>query len=198
MNDKIIQIMKSLYPYADQYGVIRDFPEQGLSKEEILSQVDQMAARENKVWENGHCSGTMYSGDHEHYAFLNEVCSRFSYINALQRDMCPSMTRFESEIIAMTLDLMNARAVKEANEDHTPCGSVSSGGTESIINALLAYRGHARENRRVTEPQMILPDTAHPAFYKGSHLLGIEGRHIGGASGLIFPETIMTKARSLP
>jgi 2-oxoglutarate ferredoxin oxidoreductase subunit alpha len=30
------------------------------------------------------------------------------------------------------------------------------------------------------------------------HLLGIEGRHIGGASGLIFPETILTKARSLP
>jgi 2-oxoglutarate ferredoxin oxidoreductase subunit alpha len=30
------------------------------------------------------------------------------------------------------------------------------------------------------------------------HLLGIEGRHIGGASGLIFPETILEKARSLP
>jgi len=29
------------------------------------------------------------------------------------------------------------------------------------------------------------------------HLLGIEGRHIGGASGLIFPETILTKVRSI-
>ena len=72
------------------------------------------------------------------------------------------------------LDLMNAGAVRDADPSHTPCGSVSSGGTESIIIALLAYRGHARQQRNVTQPQIIVPDTAHPAFLKGGHLLGID------------------------
>lgn len=174
MEESIAEIIRGLYPYADQYGVNRSFPEQGLSTEEILGQVDHMAARENAVWESGRCSGTMYSGNHEHYDFLNDVCARYSYVNALQRDICPSITRFESEIIAMSLDLMHAGAVREANEDHTPCGSVNSGGTESIINALLVYRDHARDKDKVTVPQVIVPDTAHPAFHKGAHLLGIE------------------------
>jgi glutamate/tyrosine decarboxylase-like PLP-dependent enzyme len=74
----------------------------------------------------------------------------------------------------MSLDLMHAGAVREVDETQTPCGSVSSGGTESIINAMLVYREHALEARKVIKPQMILPDTAHPAFFKGAHLLCIE------------------------
>lgn len=174
MDEKITEIIKSLYPYADEYGVIRAFPDEGLAREEILDQVGDMAARESPVWESGRCSGTMYSGDHEHYDFLNDICAHYSHINALQRDMCPAITRFESEIIAMSLDLMHAGAVRNVDETNTPCGSVSSGGTESIINAMLVYREHARESRKVTKPQLILPDTAHPAFTKGAHLLGIE------------------------
>ena len=61
-------------------------------------------------------------------------------MNALQRDMCPSATRFEGEIIAMTLDMLHADAVAAHHPDETPCGSVTSGGTESILTAMLAYR----------------------------------------------------------
>lgn len=170
MNKEIIEIIKGLYPYAERYGVIRGFPDKGLSREEIMAQIDSMAEEEDATWETGRCSGTMYSGDHEHYRFLNEVCAHFSHTNALQRDMCPSATRFESEIIAMTLDLMHGSAVK----GHKPCGSVGFGGTESIINPLMVYREKAREARGVSAPQVIVPDTAHPAFNKGAHILGIE------------------------
>jgi len=174
MNEKITQIIEDLYPYAEQYGVLRKFPEQGMPREELMKQVNEMASRENSVWESGRCSGTMYSGDHEHYDFLNKICSHFSYINALQRDMCPSMTRFESEIIAMSLDLMHGEVARERDDAHDPCGSVSSGGTESIINAMLVYRNRSKDERGITEPRIILPDTAHPAFHKGAHLLGVE------------------------
>ena len=71
-----------------------------------------MAVEEDAFWETGKCSGTMYCGDHEHYAFLNEAFGLFAHVNALQRDMCPSATRFEGEIIAMALDLMHADAVE--------------------------------------------------------------------------------------
>lgn len=168
------QIMRSLYPYAEEYGVVQQFPEEGLPRETLLEQMRSMAGREDAKWENGKCSGTMYCGDHEHYAFLNEAFGYYSHVNALQRDMCPSMSRFESEIIAMTLDMLNGAAVAERNPEHKACGALGFGGTESILNAVVAYRERARAERGITQPEMIWPDTAHPAFHKGAHLFGLK------------------------
>jgi glutamate/tyrosine decarboxylase-like PLP-dependent enzyme len=120
----------------------------------------------------------MYCGDTSHYAFLNEAFSLFSHVNALQRDLCPSATRFEGEILAMALDLMHASAVAGHHPGEVPCGSLTSGGTESILTALLAYREHARDKRGIDRPQIVLPVTAHPAFDKGAHLFGIETIHV--------------------
>jgi glutamate/tyrosine decarboxylase-like PLP-dependent enzyme len=114
----------------------------------------------------------MYCGDHDHYAFLTEAFGLFAHVNALQRDLCPSATRFEGEIIAMTLDLLHAGAVSGTE----PAGLVSSGGTGSITHAMLAYREHAAATRGVTRGNVVLPETAHPAFDKACHLFGIEVR----------------------
>jgi sphinganine-1-phosphate aldolase len=162
----------SPYPYADRVPVHRTLPETGLPRQEILAILGSMAAEEDRAWEGGRCSGTMYCGDHDHYAFLNEAFSLFSHVNALQRDMCPSATRFESEIIAMTLDLLHAEAVTGSE----PVGLISSGGTGSICHALLAYRDHAAATRGIDRPNVIKPETAHPAFDKACHLFGIELR----------------------
>ncbi len=168
------QLLRSLYPYAEEYGVVKRFPEEGMSKDSLLEQMRSMASREDAKWENGKCSGTMYCGDHGHYAFLNEAFGYFSHVNALQRDMCPSMSRFESEIIAMTLDMLHGDAVQQHNPAQKACGALGFGGTESILNAVLAYRERARIERGVTQPEMIWPDTAHPAFHKGAHLFGLQ------------------------
>jgi len=170
MLDDLPKLMKMLYPYAEEYGILKAFPEGGKSEEEILSQVEHMAHQEDAKWENGKCSGTMYHGDLEHYAFLNKVFSAFSHVNALQRDMCPSMNRFESEIVTMALDMLHGEAVREHNAMQEACGVLSSGGTESILNAVLTYREQARQERGVTEPEIIIPDTAHAAFVKGAHI----------------------------
>ena len=91
--------------------------------------------------------------------------------------MCPSQTRLESEIIAMTLDMLNGQAVHDRDPDRTACGVINSGGTESIISALLAHRNKFRDERNITKPEMILPDTAHPAFRKGAHYFRIKIIH---------------------
>src|SRR5215212_721282 len=96
------------YPYKHRYAVNRALPDDGRSREQILSELREMALEEDRVWESGRCSGTMYCGDRDHYAFLKEAFGLFAHQNALQRDMCPSATKFEGEIIAMVLDLMNA------------------------------------------------------------------------------------------
>ena len=97
------------YPYAEQFDVHRGLVEEGVDRALLLGELEAMASAEDRRWESGQCSGTMYCGDHDHYDFLNEAFARFSHVNALQRDMCPSSTKFEAEIIAMTLDLLGAR-----------------------------------------------------------------------------------------
>ncbi len=170
--------MGDLYPYAKRFGVIDSFPEKGRPRDEILRELEEVGAEEDSFWQTGQCSGTMYCGDTEHYAFLNEVFSGYSHVNALQRDICPSATRFEGEITAMALDLMHADAARGSEADQRPCGSVTSGGTESIITAVLMYRDKYRAERGISQPEMLLPTTAHPAFEKGAHLFGLKVVHV--------------------
>ena len=174
--------MSNYHPYAERFDVVRGLPSEGRSDEAILAELREIATEEDTFWETGKCSGTMYCGDHEHYGFMNEAYGMFAHMNALQRDMCPSATRFEGEIIAMVLDLMHADAVT----DGEPCGLVTSGGTGSIAHAVLAYRDHAREHRGVTSPNFIKPETGHPAFDKACHLFGVELR-----TAPIDPETTL-------
>ncbi len=162
------------YPYADRFPIHRSLPAEGASREEVLAQLHAMATQEDAFWETGKCSGTMYCGDHEHYRFMNEAFGLFAHVNVLQRDMCPSATKFEAEIIAMTLGLHGGEAASAAGDD--PCGLVTTGGTGSIMHAVLAYREHAAQTRGVTRPNLVKPETAHPAFDKACHLFGVELR----------------------
>jgi len=164
--------MSSVYPYTDRYDVLRGMPSEGRSREAIVSELSQLAAEEDKAWEGGQCSGTMYCGDHDHYEFMGDVYKLFAHVNVLQRDICPSATKFEGEIIAMTLDMLHGDAVI----DTEPGGLVTSGGSDSILHAMYAYRESARERRQVTNPNVIKAETGHAAFDKACHLLGIELR----------------------
>ena len=83
----------------------------------------------------------------------------------------PERHRFEGEIIAMALDLLHADAVT----DGEPVGLLTSGGSGSILHAMLAYREQATRNG-IARPNFVKPETAHPAFDKACHLFGIELR----------------------
>ncbi|HTO00406.1 MAG TPA: aminotransferase class V-fold PLP-dependent enzyme [Microthrixaceae bacterium] len=160
------------FPYAERFPVNRTMPEQGRNRAEILDELTQIAREEDRTWESGQISGSYYCGDHDHYDYMNQAFGLFGHVNALQRDVCPSATKFEGEIIAMTLDMLHAEAVT----DTTPAGIVTSGGTASITHAMLAYREQARQDRGITTPNVIKPETAHAAFDKACHLFGIELR----------------------
>ena len=164
--------MSSDFPYAERFAVNRTFPAHGRDREDIIDELSQMAKEEDAFWETGQVSGTMYCGDHSHYDFLTRAFGLFAHVNVLQRDMCPSATRFEGEIIAMALDLFHADAI----DDGDPVGLVTSGGTGSISHAVLAYRDHTRATRGITRPNFVKPETGHPAFDKACHLFGVDLR----------------------
>src|SRR2546430_6438473 len=161
--------MSSSYPYATTHDVLRGMPSEGRARDSIIAELEAFAHDEDKMWETGKCSGTMYCGDHTHYEFLGRAFELFAHMNALQRDMCPSMTKFEGEIIAMTLDMLHADAVTDAE----PVGLVTSGGSGSILHAVLAYREWARNERGIERPNFVKPETAHPASDKPCQLLAV-------------------------
>jgi glutamate/tyrosine decarboxylase-like PLP-dependent enzyme len=176
------------YPYAERLGVQRTLPEHGRPRAEILAELREMATAEDAAWEDGGCSGTMYCGDHGHYAFLTEAFGMFAHQNALQRDICPSATRFEGEIIAMALDLLHAGAVS----DGQPAGMITNGGSASITHAMLAYREQGRAERGIERANVVKPESGHPAFDKACHLFGIELRRAP-----IDPETTLVRPESV-
>lgn len=167
-----------MYPYRNRLTTNAAFPEKGRDPEEVYEELLKMSGEEDKKWETGQVSGTMYHGGKPHYAFLNRVFSLFSYVNLLQRDLCPSGTKFEAEIVSMTAKMLNGDAARAMNDQDEVVGVVTSGGTESIFNGVYVHREWAREEKGITQPEMVVPTTIHPAFDKAAHYLGIKIIHV--------------------
>jgi sphinganine-1-phosphate aldolase len=166
--------MGDMHPYRDKFPINSELPRKGRAPEDVLRELRSIARLEDSKWQTGKISGTYYHGGMEHYAFLNRVFALFSHVNLLQRDMCPSGTKFEGEIIAMTAKMLGADAARAANPADQVCGAITSGGTESIILPILAQRERARAEKGITAPEMVVPDTIHPAFSKGAHYFGVK------------------------
>jgi glutamate/tyrosine decarboxylase-like PLP-dependent enzyme len=171
-------VFDSMHPYREETETNAALPRKGRERGEILRELGGFEAREDARWQTGQVSGSYYHGGKEHYAFLNQVFGLFSHVNLLQRDMCPSGTKFEGEIVSMVARMLSADAAKASDPGADVCGAITFGGSESIMLPMLAYREQAREEKGITAPQMVVPETIHPAFDKGAHYFGIELVHV--------------------
>lgn len=169
-----MDLFGDMHPYSKLFQVFSELPEKGLDEADVLKQITSMADDENKKWQGGQCSGTMYHGGMEHYAFLNKVFSMYSYVNLLQRDLCPSGTKFEGEVLAMVSKMLHGDEVSKVNPRHQAAGAITSGGSESIYNAMFVYREWGRETKGITAPEVIAPSSVHPAHLKAAHYLGMK------------------------
>ncbi len=175
-------VFEDMHPYRQELESYARLPEKGRDPEDILRELRQVAAREDARWESGQVSGSYYHAGKSHFAFLNQVYSLFAHVNLLQRDMCPSGTKFEGEIISMTARLLHGDAVQAPDQ---VVGAITSGGSESIMLPMLVYREQARAERGVTAPEIIVPTTAHPAFQKGAWYFGIKLIKVPVGPGLL-------------
>lgn len=159
----------SLKPYKDDCLTFAHLPASGRDKAWVLEEMENLKSREEGRWKEGFASGAVYHGGDEHVAFLNEAYALYSQSNPLHADLWPSITKFEAEIVSMTANMLGATATDDAI-----CGVVSSGGTESILLAMKAYRDWGRERKGITAPEMVVPVTAHAAFDKAAEYFNIE------------------------
>lgn len=154
-------------PSAD-VPVHRRIPSKPLDREAILADIAELAREEIHEWSDGYASGAVYHGDPDHIEFLNEVYALHSQSNPLHLDLWPSGMKFESEVVSMTAAMLGAGVGAEDNDEIV--GTVTSGGTESILMAMKAYRDRAE----ISRPQMVIPDSAHVAFDKAAAYFGYE------------------------
>ncbi len=153
-------------PYRGQVASYTQLPTTGLARAAILQEMAALAQHEEGRWQEGYASGAVYHGDHSHIDFVNQVYALHSQVNPLHADLWPSAVKYEAEIVEMTANMLG----KEASGAPV-CGTITSGGTESILLAMKSYRDQARSVRR---PEVILPVTAHVAFDKAAHYFGIK------------------------
>jgi len=138
-----------------------------------------LKAKEEDKWKDGFVSGAVYHGDEDHINFLNRIYAISSQTNPLHSDVWPSINKYEAEVVAMTAHMLNADRVNDDPEsDDEVCGVVSSGGTESILLAMKTYRDWARDMKGISQPEMIVPTTAHAAFDKASQYFNIKMKRI--------------------
>src|SRR6266851_10273279 len=125
------------YPYRRRFKTYDRLAPEGRDRQSILDELATMAHEEDLIADLGRVSGSIYHGGHDHYAFLTKAFRLFAHANVLQRDMYPSATKLEAEIVAMTRSMLHG--------DDRVAGVVTFGGTESLIDPMLAYRDRARK-----------------------------------------------------
>jgi glutamate/tyrosine decarboxylase-like PLP-dependent enzyme len=102
------ELDRQLKPYRDQFPSFAELPADGLARSEVTGLVERLAAAEERRWRDGYASGAVYHGDPEHVAFLGRVYTAQSQSNPLHPDLWPSATKFEAEIVAMTVSMLGA------------------------------------------------------------------------------------------
>lgn len=144
-----------------------DFEERGRSVDEVIAELEAKRADDVK-WSEGRAFGMIYDGGPEVHAVAERAARLYLHENALNTKAFPSLGAIQSEVVAWTARLLNGPP--------TVAGFLTSGGTESILCACLAARERAHAERGVTEPEIVLAESAHAAFHKAAHLFGMKIR----------------------
>ncbi|KAL5018188.1 hypothetical protein ScPMuIL_003910 [Solemya velum] len=168
--DKISREIEESVLKADKgRSYVTELPKQGLSSADVLKECSSYLELAKINWKSGYASGTVYNGEEELTNLMSEAYRMFVWTNPLHHDVFPHIRKMEAEVTRMCCSMFNGGP--------TTCGSVTSGGTESILLACLAYRNRALENG-IQFPEIVVPVTAHAAFDKAAWLFHMKITHI--------------------
>jgi sphinganine-1-phosphate aldolase len=142
-------------------------PATGRAPDEVLRELRGFGARDPD-YRHGRAWSLVYYLDEAHSDFLAQAYQAYSSANGLNPTAFRSLKRLETEIISATAGLLHGT--------QDVCGVMTSGGTESCLLAVKTYRDLARDRRRVRRPEMILPSTAHVAWFKASEYFDVKVR----------------------
>jgi sphinganine-1-phosphate aldolase len=141
----------------------------GRSVDDVLADLDTFKARDVR-WREGRAFTLTYFAGDEVADVQERAYSAYLSENGLNTDAFPSLRKLQSEVVDTVSGWLNGGS--EA------AGFMTSGGTESILLAVRAARERARVERGITEPEMVLPTSAHAAFEKAADYFGVRSDRV--------------------
>jgi sphinganine-1-phosphate aldolase len=150
----------------------KSLPDTGLDPEKVIHLMNHYQNLSSVQWRSGRVSGGVYAAmsDKKLQSLMKDVYGETAYTNPLHADIFPGVRKMESEVVRMCVNLFHG--------DENCCGTMTTGGTESLVMACKAYRDYARAVRGVENGEIIAPTTAHAGFDKAAQLLGLKLRHV--------------------
>ena len=101
--------------------------------------------------ENGALSGTCHKQPNpERVEVVTNAYAKTAFANPLNPDAFPGIRKMEAEVVRMCCNLFHG-------DPNNSCGTMTSGGTESLILACKAYRDYAFKTKGITKPNIVMP-----------------------------------------
>ena len=140
-------------------------PRTPLSKEAVFAALDA-ARRDDVPWRDGKLYAYVFDGGAEIEEVGKKAYAAYLSENGLDPTTFPSLLKFENDLVDM--------ARRHLGGDEQVVGNFTSGGTESIILAVKTARDAFAAKRPGVQPEMVVPVSAHAAFHKAAHYLGVD------------------------
>lgn len=131
---------------------------------DVLAEIEALR-RDDVRWREGRAFSLVYHAGDELDRLAKSAYAAYSSENALNVDAFPGLRRMQAEIVDTVSGWFHGGA--------DAAGFFTSGGTESLLMAVLAARERGRTERGITEPEMVLPASAHAALEKAAHYFGV-------------------------
>jgi sphinganine-1-phosphate aldolase len=145
-------------------------PQHGTPREEVLGQLLSMK-QHDQDWRGGRVFSLVYSAGDEVHELLQDALSLYSAENGLNVLAFPSIGTMQHDIIGNTASLLGADDPRSGGGVE---GYLTSGGTESLLQAVKTARDVARQERGIARPQVVAAESAHAAFTKAADYFDVD------------------------
>jgi len=148
------------------------FPAAGRPAADVLRDLAALKSGDAD-WRGGRVPLYVFKASDEVDALGKSAFDAFFSENALgAKRAFTSLKRMEDEVVEMGLDLFGA--------PEGAVGCMTTGGTESVVLAVQTCRdwNRARRGEPAHRGNIVLPETAHPAFDKAARLMDLEIRRV--------------------
>mmetsp|Transcript_41704 Transcript_41704/g.116225 ORF Transcript_41704/g.116225 Transcript_41704/m.116225 type:complete len:552 (-) Transcript_41704:450-2105(-) len=144
-------------------------PVEGVPEEELLRIIEHRKELDTQHWTKGKVTGSVYHGGQDHYDFIGHIFAKWGFCNPLHPIIHPALRQMDSEVVQMVINMYNGGS--------DCCGAFTTGGTESILMAMKAYRDWGKAEKGISDPNVVICNTAHAAFDKAGKYFNIHVRH---------------------
>lgn len=155
----MLTVEKESFSHQSSETYRTELPEKGFTHNEVMKEIAKIDKIASVEWDEGWVSGGLYYSSPELTKLTAAVFEKYVWSNPLHVGVFPQVCKMEAEVVQWTVNLFNG------SED--ACGVMTSGGTESIILAMRAYR-EVGYLRGIKYPEIVCPSTAHCAFSKAA------------------------------